>query len=163
MLGDQMLVAPKILENNGEDLTGAFWGTVNSWMNVEMEDQNKITVYLPQGHSWYYFYTKQVFYTKPQHSSSGKKMDMVIPANEQGVFIKGGSIFPIKLHRGKLSMLRAFQQPIRLEIYLEPSLSKLLAQGLLYMDDGESLNHLTGERTLVEYTLELQQDRSWVL
>ena len=36
------------------------------------------------------------------------------------LFIRGGSIIPLKLHERKLSLIRAFECPIKLEIYLDP-------------------------------------------
>mmetsp|Transcript_209 Transcript_209/g.133 ORF Transcript_209/g.133 Transcript_209/m.133 type:complete len:167 (+) Transcript_209:713-1213(+) len=142
MFGDQLLIAPKLLVNDGEDIAGAIWTTINQVLNIPMEDKNKVQVYFPEGHTWYYFYSKKPFSTSNDVQNSFRRMDLVIPASEQGIFVKGGAILPIKLHRGKLSLLRAFKQPLRLEVYLEPiSSADLLAQGLVYMDDGETLDY----------------------
>jgi hypothetical protein len=45
-------------------------------------------------------------------------------------------------------LLNAIKNNIRLDIYPD---SHNFADGLLYLDDGESLDHLKGDRTLVSY------------
>jgi alpha-glucosidase (family GH31 glycosyl hydrolase) len=62
--------------------------------------------------------------------------------------VKGGSIIPILAHKRELSLLNAIKNNIRLDIYPD---SHNFADGLLYLDDGESLDHLKGDRTLVSY------------
>ncbi len=50
------------------------------------------------------------------------------------MYIKAGSIIPIKLHgNNRKSLEEAFDDPIRLDIYLD-KLGE--ATGLLYLDDG---------------------------
>ena len=69
------------------------------------------------------------------------------------VFVRGGSIITIKLHYKKLSLLRAFLMPIRLDVYLD---SFGRAEGLLYFDDGSSFNYQApvNQRLLIKYTYE---------
>jgi hypothetical protein len=50
--------------------------------------------------------------------------------------VRSGSIIPIKLHARKLTLSRAYNLPLRLDIYLSPAQK---ASGLLYMDDGISI------------------------
>lgn len=57
---------------------------------------------------------------------------------EQATFIKGGSIVPILLHEDCLALLTCYQNPIRLEVYLDENDS---AKGWLYTDDGTSFDY----------------------
>jgi alpha-glucosidase (family GH31 glycosyl hydrolase) len=75
---------------------------------------------------------------------------LLLENNEYGVYVKGGSILPIKLHQGAQSILRTLLMPIRLDIYL--SISRTTAQGVLYLDDGESFKYkLKKEKALIRY------------
>jgi alpha-glucosidase (family GH31 glycosyl hydrolase) len=68
---------------------------------------------------------------------------------EQGTFVKGGSILPILAHKRELSLLNAIKNNIKLEVYPD---EENYAIGILYLDDGESLNHeQKNEFTLVHY------------
>ena len=80
MFGDAILVAPKLQES---ELTPAY------------EIVDKVLVYLPQSADWYYYFTKHL---EPKEDSLIKTK--VIPEDEQGIFVKAGSILPIKLHSG---------------------------------------------------------------
>jgi len=51
------------------------------------------------------------------------------------MWIKGGSILPILLHDNALSVLRAIDKPIKLEVFPDQD---LLAHGYLVLDDGWS-------------------------
>ena len=62
--------------------------------------------------------------------------------------MKGGSILPILAHKRELSLLNAIKNNIRLDIYPD---SHNYADGVLYLDDGESMDHLMGNQTLVNY------------
>ena len=74
----------------------------------------------------------------------------MLSEREQGIFIRGGSIIPIKLHYGKLSLQRVLMNPIRLEIYLDKNYE---AEGFLYLDDGETFRYQThNEKSLIKYT-----------
>ena len=53
--------------------------------------------------------------------------------NKQGIYVRGGSILPVKLHAGAESITSALDLGIRLEVYLD---SNDEARGLLYIDDG---------------------------
>ena len=68
---------------------------------------------------------------------------------EQGTFVKGGSILPILAHNRELSLMNAIKNNIRLDIYPD---EQQYAIGILYLDDGESLNHeQSNEFTLVHW------------
>lgn len=62
------------------------------------------------------------------------------------MFVKAGSIIPIKLHEGALSLLRAMPKPIKLEIYL--SQETYTGTGYLYLDDGHSFSYKTKNQKL---------------
>lgn len=55
--------------------------------------------------------------------------------SELGVWIKAGTIIPVLLHGNELSLLRAFNNSIKLEVYLD---SQSQASGKLVLDDGWS-------------------------
>jgi alpha-glucosidase (family GH31 glycosyl hydrolase) len=67
------------------------------------------------------------------------------------MYIKAGSIIPIKLHGNKRhSLIEAFDDPIRLDIYLD-KLGE--AKGLLYLDDGDTFKYDTdNESMLIEFS-----------
>ena len=52
---------------------------------------------------------------------------------ELGLYVRGGSIVPILEHKRELSLLRAIDNPISLQVYLDESSS---ASGKLMLDDG---------------------------
>lgn len=67
-----------------------------------------------------------------------------------GMFVKAGEIVPIKLHQGALSLDRAKDMPLRLEVYVEPRSNK--SRGYLYLDDGISFNYTDhNEKTFIRY------------
>lgn len=130
MFGDSMLVAPKFGEPTTE--------------NIVYHAPYTVSVYLPTGVNWYYFYSGQPipgqfsFYHVP------------IPSNEQGVWVKEGSIIPLlNFEQGRMSLMEAINDPINLMIY--PNLTSNAAKGDLYLDDGETNNYLNGEYTQVQF------------
>jgi alpha-glucosidase (family GH31 glycosyl hydrolase) len=71
-----------------------------------------VNLYLPSSEKWYDYFIK---------FDEGDK-DFIIrnfDISEFGLYVKGGSILPIKLHNNGLSLLRIIHYPIRLEIYLD--------------------------------------------
>lgn len=89
------------------------------------------------------------------------------------LYVRGGTVLPIKLHNQRLSLARAFFMPIKLEVYPD-SLGK--AAGSLFFDDGVSflyksqsqqylLFHYTFENNLLSFALDPNQlatDRTFV-
>jgi alpha-glucosidase (family GH31 glycosyl hydrolase) len=70
---------------------------------------------------------------------------------EIALFVRAGSIIPIKLHRNAQALLRTLRMPLRLDVYLSGDGSH--AEGLLYLDDGESFRYATkNEKALIKYT-----------
>ncbi len=53
--------------------------------------------------------------------------------------MRSGTIIPIKLHKGVLSLLRAQHLPIKLEIFLSDSLFD--TTGNIYLDDGATFRY----------------------
>jgi alpha-glucosidase (family GH31 glycosyl hydrolase) len=84
-----------------------------------------------------------------------------------GLYVRAGSVLPIKLHNGALSLERALTLPIRLEVYLDPVSQR--ASGNLYLDDGDTFDFLQGERALSYFwyepttnTLMMNQTLGWL-
>ena len=65
---------------------------------------------------------------------------------ELGLWARGGSIVPILQHKRQLSLLRAIDDPISLEIYLDQSEN---ASGRLVLDDGLTT---IKDKLVVDYT-----------
>ena len=82
MFGNAILVAPK-LEN--EDSQRAFFSN-------NTEGATYVKYYLPPETNWYYFYTKTMEPTS--FSMQGKAFGRL----EYGIFVKAGSILPMKMH-----------------------------------------------------------------
>ena len=138
MFGPSILVAPKINKAlykqdryffpESEDDAGKWWS---------------IDVYLPNTQKtindtcWYYYGNK--IRGRQELAENGFLNNLLLENNEYGVYVKGGSILPIKLHQGAQSILRTLLMPIRLDSYL--SISRTTAQGVLYLDDGESFKY----------------------
>ena len=80
---------------------------------MEPESTHKVEVFLPKHVEWYYYYSKTI------ENETGKKVEKFIPELEQGIWVRAGSIIPIKLHGRKLSLLRTRKSPVRLDIYLD--------------------------------------------
>ncbi|TNV84333.1 hypothetical protein FGO68_gene5628 [Halteria grandinella] len=123
MWGSSILVAPKV----NQPLNEGLWET---------------QVYLPPQIGWYNYQSK-LKATQLGHFKSA------LEDSDIEIYIKEGSIIPIKLHEGRLSLLEAKDDPIRLEIYLDPH---GYAKGTLYLDDGSSFNYKESDQfTLVTF------------
>ena len=76
---------------------------------------------------------------------------MLLENLEVALYVKSGSVIPVKLHNRAQSILRTIRAPIRLDIYLSGDGEQ--AEGLLYLDDGESFRYQTNkEKALIKYT-----------
>ena len=87
-------------------------------------------VTLPTSNDWYYLNSKLVETRKGTFAWTFNELEMP-------VWIKGGTILPILLHDGALSLLRAINNNISLQIY--PSATGD-ARGQVVIDDGWSTN-----------------------
>jgi len=130
MLGDSMLVAPKIKTPTSI---------------LESLHRQEVTYTLPANNKWYNYYSKQ-------EAKNGVTMTVNMPDLEQAVFIKGGSVMPTLLHDDCMAISTCIFDKIRLDVYLD---SDQKATGKLYTDDGESFKHVdSGEFATVSFTFD---------
>ena len=130
MFGDKFLVAPKIAQPSAEHIT--YHTSVD------------VSVYLPVGTNWYYFWSGQPV--------PGEETPVTVPAadTEETVFIREGSIIPLlNFEMGRMSLLEAIDDPINLLVY--PHVVDQDATGDLYLDEGENNSYLQKERTEVRF------------
>lgn len=119
MLGDSMLVAPKI--ETPTDI-------------LEAQHMQEVTFTLPTGAKWYNYYSKKV------ETVTGEAVTRNLPDLEQAVFIKGGSVMPVLLHDDCYALTKCINDKIRLDVYIDDNNH---ASGSLYTDDGTSFKHET--------------------
>lgn len=130
MFGDKFLVAPKI--------------TSPTEQHIDFHTPVITSVYLPVGVNWYYFWSGQPI------AGQSDILQVPIADNEQGVWIREGSIIPLlNFQSDRMSLLQAINDPINLLIY--PDLTSLSATGDLYLDDGETNAYLQNECTEVVF------------
>jgi mannosyl-oligosaccharide alpha-1,3-glucosidase len=101
-----------------------------------------VKVELPETHSWYDYFEKTVV-------TSNFQTRYLTYDQCCGLYVRAGSVIPIKLHNGALSLERALTLPIRLDVYLDPETQS--ASGILYLDDGETFDYLRGESSLIRF------------
>lgn len=150
MFGPSILVSAKVKK--------ALYKNNRYFFPVSEDDPSKwwsIDVYLPSSEftpydvCWYYYGNKQRGTT--DIPKGGFLQDILLENNEYGVYVKGGTILPIKIHKYSQAILRTLLMPIRLDIYLD--VDRVYAEGLLYLDDGESFRYQTHyEKSLLKYT-----------
>lgn len=120
MLGDSMLVAPKIKTPTSD---------------LESLHMQEVTYVLPASDKWYNYYSKQ-------EAINGATETKILPDLEQAVFILGGSVMPTLLHDDCMAISTCIFDKIRLDVYLD---NDNKASGKLYTDDGESFKHVDNE------------------
>lgn len=121
MLGDSMLVAPKI--TTPTDLLEEF-------------QMQEVTFTLPSSAKWYNYYSKAV------ESVTGEAVTRNLADLEQAVFIKGGSVMPTLLHDECMAITPCMFNKLRLDVYTDANGN---ASGSLYTDDGKSFKHVDEE------------------
>jgi alpha-glucosidase (family GH31 glycosyl hydrolase) len=84
--------------------------------------------YLPPSAEWYNFNTHLL------EVRSGSVQD-VLTDLQQAIWIRAGSIVPLLAHNNELSLLRALEHGISLDVFLK---SDLTAEGTVVLDDGWS-------------------------
>lgn len=99
-----------------------------------------VNVTLPDDDIWYNYFSKEI----EQNYSSTFKKELTL--KEMLLYVRGGTIMPIKLHNRRLSLIRAFFMPLKLDIYPDP-LNK--ASGSLFFDDGLSFSYQTDQQYLL--------------
>lgn len=130
MFGNDMLVAPKL----GEPIS--FSSVMNGIYNI--------SVYLPPASDWYFYNNKELI------SGSSTNQHVVVGDNEFGTFVRAGAILPIlNYETGRMSILHAINDPLRIEVYPDSTGS---SSGQLYLDDMESHQYRNGVYTLVEFS-----------
>ena len=101
-----------------------------------------VKVEVPETHSWYDYFEKTVV-------TSNFQTRYLTYDQCCGLYVRAGSVIPIKMHNGALSMERALTLPIRLDVYLDPETQS--ASGILYLDDGDTFDYLGGENSLIRF------------
>eukprot|EP00347_Sterkiella_histriomuscorum_P014353 403361196 len=136
MYGDSILVVPKLtMSNQASNYRFQEYGQV----------EYIVSTYLPFDSDWYFWYNKS-----QRISGQQQLQQMRILDSQQGIYVRAGSILPIKLHRGVESVMLAIDKGINLEIYLDKNDQ---AKGYLYLDDGLTFkNELQNERIYLEIT-----------
>lgn len=141
MWGPSLLIIPKLNTSIDPDFDIYDKATLN-------KKSYAVNIYLPPFDSktaepiiWYNYFTHL-----PEAETSGERM---LALKEKAIYVRGGSIIPIKLHYHKLSLLRAFLHPIKLDIYLDQNQR---AEGIFYFDDGTSFRYKThNEKVLIKF------------
>jgi len=127
MLGDSLLVAPKITAPTDEQ---------------DANQVQTVTYTLPAESDWYSYYSgKRV-------NGDGVAKTVELGDLEQAVYVKEGSILPLLLHDGCMSLLDCIDNSLRLEVYQN---MYGMAEGYIYLDDGESNEHMNGEYEVFEF------------
>lgn len=117
MLGDSMLVAPKITTPTD---------------TLESLQMQEVTFTLPSSAVWYNYYSKKV------ETVTGTAVTRNLKDLDQAVFIKGGAVMPTLLHDDCYAISKCIFDKIRLDVYLDQDGH---ASGSLYTDDGVSFEH----------------------
>jgi alpha-glucosidase (family GH31 glycosyl hydrolase) len=104
MIGPSLLYVPKLHSSNKKD-SDLYDPTRVNVKNYE------VNVTLPGDDLWYNYFSKEV---EQQNTAIFKKE---LSLKEMLLYVRGGTILPIKLHNNRLSLARAFFMPIKLEVY----------------------------------------------
>jgi len=125
MIGPSLLYVPKLQSSNKKD-SDLYDPTRVHVKNYE------VNVTLPGDDTWYNYFSKEI--EKQENTHFTKNLAL----KEMLVYVRGGTILPIKIHNNRLSLVRAFFMPIKLEVYPD-ILGK--ATGHLFFDDGVSFHY----------------------
>ena len=98
MLGDSMLVAPKI------KTPATFLDSIG---------MQEVDYILPSGYTWYNYYSKKA------EAGTSVSVTRNVPDLEQVVYIKAGSVLPILLHENCYALTKCVDDKIKLEVYLD--------------------------------------------
>ena len=136
MFGDNILVAPKLQEQNPYTFSNS-------------DTEYNVSTYLPLADEWYYWYSKQ-------HREQGHAQPIVrvVKDTEQGIYIKAGTILPILMRKEtprESLMTEVYERGggIQLQIFLN---NRGEASGLLYVDDFETFAYSEkNDRLLIEF------------
>eukprot|EP00347_Sterkiella_histriomuscorum_P011592 403371866 len=144
MFGQNLLISPKLYKAN---LSSSENNTIPSFFELGKGSiYYQVETYFPEKKIWYYWYDKSGYI-----QGEGKNVSVLVRDDEQGVFVKGGSIIPIKLHQDAESITQAKDMNINLEIYLDEN---NMASGSVYLDDGLTFkNQKQNERLFLNLIL----------
>lgn len=123
MWGDDFLIYPKIKAPQIDFLLNNISSRVYT-----------VDVLLPTQNRWYDYVTK-IMITEDfsRFSLNLHYLDCC------GMYVRAGTIIPIKLHNSASSLLKAQYMPIKLEIYLKDN--KTEVTGHIYLDDGNTYRY----------------------
>ena len=145
MFGDDILIAPKLSLPYSVSQPPPSSSEEVIMLSLQEDMRYLVNVALPESHGWYDFFSKRLV--------TENRQELHLTYDQCcGMYVRAGSVIPIKLHDGALSLERAHSLPIRLEVYLDPV--SQIARGNLYLDDGDTFDYLLGERTLTHFWYE---------
>ena len=144
MFGDNILVAPKLLEQTPSQ---SFYEKTTTFRESDIE--YNVSTYLPLSDEWYYWYSKQ-----QREQGHAQPIIRVVKDTEQGMYVKAGTILPILMRKDvprESLMTEVYERGggIQLQIFLN---YKGEASGLLYVDDFETFAYTEkNDRLLIEF------------
>lgn len=146
MFGEDILVAPKLSLPYSVSQPPPPSSEEEVIMLPTQEDMRYlVNVAFPEYNGWFNYFTKRLV--------NEDRQELHLTYDQCcGLYVRAGSVLPIKLHDGALSLERAHTLPIRLEVYLDPVSQN--ASGTLYLDDGDTFDYLKGERALIHFWYE---------
>jgi alpha-glucosidase (family GH31 glycosyl hydrolase) len=103
-----------------------------------LQEADTALVHLPPG-GWYDLRNWDKYYP----AGTGQQLEVKLDLESIPVFVKGGSILPLRLRaRKSLGGGQWVDDPLTLRVWLDPPTST--ARGDLYLDDGETRDYLSG-------------------
>lgn len=114
---------------------------------VTQKDVTETTVYLAEDQVYYDYFNLKPYYG----SAKGKKITVPVDLSTLPLYIRGGSIVPTRERPRRSAPLMAYD-PFTLTVALPKS--GLVAQGELYLDDGEGYSYEQGDYVWRKFTSE---------
>ncbi len=108
--------------------------------NQELEAEKVWTCYLPAGDDWYHYWTDRKY-------EGGQFVTVDAPLDEMPVFVKAGSIIPMK--KGLTYADEKNENPLEIHVYPGKD-----AAFTLYEDEGNNYRYEEGKYALTEFTWE---------
>jgi len=112
-------------------------------------------VYLAEDQVYYDYFNHHAY----RGAAKGKEITVSAALHEVPVFIRGGSIIPTR-ERPRRSSTLMNRDPLTLRVALSKAGT---ARGELYLDDGESYNHMKGQFVWREFVAEKSSSKSKTL
>ncbi|KAF8904918.1 alpha-glucosidase [Mucidula mucida] len=114
---------------------------------VTQKDATETMVYLAEDQVYYNYFTNQPYYG----SSKGKTFTISVELSTVPIYIRGGSILPLRERPRRSAPLMAYD-PFTLRVALDKS--GYSASGELYLDDGEGYSYEQGDYVWRKFTAE---------